>query len=128
MAILFPQLRPTARTYEAPSFAQLTPQYVNAISYPRLLGSRPGKARLILSFENIPDSEAALIVAAYLNSLTGFLPLLLPIEVVAGIDSPDLATKIQTGEHLEWYFDGPPRQSSVKAGISSVQVELAGDF
>jgi hypothetical protein len=128
MTINFPAIRPTSRNYEAPQFSQLLPQYVGVISYPRLLGSQPGKARLTLGFENIPDADAALIIASYLNSLTGFFPVALPTEIVAGIDDTQLATKIQTGEHLDWYFDGPPRQSSVKAGISTVQVVLTGDF
>lgn len=128
MTVLFPALRPTTRSYTAPEFAQLNPLFVNSIAFPRLLGSQPGKARLSLSFENIPDSDAALIIASYMNSLTGFLPLSLPTEIVSGVDNSSLATRIQTGQHLEWYFNGPPKQSSIIKGISTVQVELIGDI
>lgn len=128
MSVSFPALRPTTRSYEAPDYAQLSPQFVGTVTYPRLLGSKPGKAKLSLSFENISDDSAALIIAAWMNSLTGFLPLTLPPEIVAGIDNADLATRIQTGAHLDWYFDGPPKQSSVIKGISTVQVELSGDI
>ncbi len=106
----------------------LNPQYVNNVAYPRLLGSKPGKATLSLSFENIPDSDAALIIAAWMNSLTGFLPVALPPEIVSGIEDSALASRIQTGQHLEWFFDSPPKQTSVVKGISSIQVELIGDI
>lgn len=128
MTISFPAFRPTTRSYSAPEFSQLNPLFVNSIAYPRLLGSKPGKAKLTLSFDNIPDSDAALIIAAYMNTLTGFLPIDLPPEIVAGIDDTSLALRIQTGQHLEWYFDGPPKQSSVSSGISTVQVDLIGDI
>lgn len=128
MALFFPALRPTTRTYEAPEFALKLPEYVGAIAYPRLLGSKPGKARLKMSFENILDADAALIIAAYMNTLSGFLPITLPVEVVAGITETNLANRIQSGEHLDWYFESFPRQSSVQLGVSTVQVELIGDF
>lgn len=124
----FPALRPTTRTYTAPEYAQLDPRYAGTISYPRLLGSKPGKARLSLGFENIPDSDAALIIASWMNSLTGLFPVSLPAEVIAGIDDATLASRIRTGQHLDWFFDGPPKQNSVIRGISSVQVELIGDI
>jgi hypothetical protein len=128
MAVSFPALRPTSRTYTAPEYALLSPQYVGTVSYPRLLGSKPGKAKLSLSFENIPDGDAALIIASWMNSLTGFLPITLPTEIVAGIDDAGLASRIQTGQHLDWFFDGPPKQNSVIKGLSTVQVELVGDI
>lgn len=128
MAVSFPALRPTSRTYTAPEYALLSPQYVGTVSYPRLLGSKPGKAKLSLSFDNIPDSDAALIIASWMNSLTGFLPIALPPEVVSGVEDNDLASRIQTGQHLDWFFDGPPKQNSVIKGISTVQVELIGDI
>lgn len=128
MSVPFPAIRPTSRSYEAPEYAQLQPTYLSAIAYPRLLGSKPGKAKLQLSFDNILDNDAALIIAAFMNSLTGFLPVELPSEIVAGIEDSELAYRIRTGLHLKWYFDGPPRQSSVMKGISSVQVDLIGDI
>lgn len=128
MPVSFPALRPTSRTYTAPEYAQLNPQYVGVVSYPRLLSSKPGKATLSLTFENIPDGDAALIIASWMNSLTGFLPLALPPEIVSGIENSALATRIQTGQHLDWFFDGPPKQNSVIKGISTVQVELKGDI
>lgn len=128
MTVSFPSLRPTSRSYSAPEFPTLNPKYVDAVAYPRLVGSKPSRAALSLGYENIPDADAALIIAAYMNTLTGFLPVLLPSEVVSGIDDTDLATRIQTGQHLDWYFSGPPRQTSVIKGVSSVQVELVGDL
>lgn len=128
MAVSFPALRPTTRTYTAPEYAQLDPQYVGVVSYPRLLGSKPGRAKLSLTFENIPDSAAALIIASWMNSLTGFLPLALPPEIVSGIENANLANRMQTGQHLDWFFDGPPKQNSVIKGVSTVQVELVGDI
>lgn len=128
MTVHFPGLRPTTRSYEPPEFAQLQPEYVGSIAYPRLLASKPSKAKLSLTYENIEDSDAAKIMAAFMNSLTGFLPIALPVEITSGIEDNTLATQIKTGAHLDWYFDGPPRQSSVIAGISTVQVELSGDI
>lgn len=128
MAVSFPALRPTTRTYTAPEYALRSPQYVGTVSYPRLLSSKPGKAKLSLSFDNIPDSDAALIIASWMNSLTGFLSLDLPPEIVSGIANVDLATRIHTGQHLDWFFDGPPKQNSVIKGMSTVQVELTGDI
>lgn len=128
MTITFPALRPTSRNYGAPDFPTLNPKYVDAVAYPRLVGSKPSKASLSLNYENIPDSDAALIIAAYMNTLTGFLPISLPPEVVSGITDATLSSRIQTGQHLDWYFNGPPKQSSVIKGISNVQVEFIGDI
>lgn len=124
----FPAIRPTSRTYVAPEFASVSPLYADVVSYPRILGSKAGEARLSMSFENISDKNAALILASFINSLSGFLPVILPTTIVAGIEDVSLARRIQLGEHLQWYFAEPPRQSSVMAGISTVQVELIGDF
>lgn len=128
MTIIFPAIAPTTRSFDAAQYAELNPQYVGTISYPRLLASKPGKAKLSLSYENIADAQAASIIAVYMNTLSGYLPVALPPEVVAGIDDEALAQRIQTGLHMDWYFDSPPKQNSVKAGISTVQVELIADF
>lgn len=128
MAVQFPAIRPTTRSFEAAEFASVDPDYAGTVAYPRLLGSKPGKAKLSMTFENIADADAALIIASYLNSLSGFFPLSMPAEVVAGVSDEELAIKIKNADHMDWHFDGPPRQSSVIGGISTVQVELVADF
>lgn len=128
MAHIFPALRPTTRQYECPEYAQKRPEYVNTVAYSRLMGSKPGKAKLTLTFENILDDNAALIIGCYINSLSGFFPIDLPDEIIAGIDDEELANKIQTGEHLQWFFNSPPDQTAVMRNISTVKVELIGDI
>lgn len=128
MAVAFPSLRPTERQYTAGGYPVRRPDFFSISENPRLMGNKSFDAKLSLSFENIDDADAALIVQKYNETYGGFFPLLLPVEIVSGIEDSNLATRIRTGQHLVWRFSGPPDVTSVMIGVSSVKVELVASL
>jgi hypothetical protein len=92
------------------------------------MGDKSFDAKLQLSFTNIDDAQAAEFIQTYNASFAGFFPLTLPAETVAGIEDIDLASRIRTGQHLVWRYEGPPDVSSVIIGVSSVRVNLTASL
>lgn len=104
------------------------PDFYAVVESPRLMGDKSYDAKLSLSYTNIDDTEAVEFIETYNDSFSGFFPLNLPVETVSGIDDLDLATRIQTGQHLVWFFEGPPDITSVFIGVSSVRVNLTASL
>lgn len=124
MPIPFPTLKPSARSFTAPDYPVTSPEYARGIAYPRLRGNKPVNAQLQLSFSNITDAEAAALLESYALSCSGFYPLSIPEEIVAGIELEALKSLVYLQENLQWYFNSPPKIDAVISGISSATVEL----
>jgi hypothetical protein len=98
----------------------------------RLWGSQPSQAALSLGFSNITDATAAQFAAAHRQAKGPIIELTLSEAIYEGLGAA-LATEIQnlaTTHGLRWFFpeNDPPRITSVKPGISSVQVNLVGEL
>jgi len=131
MAVTFPDLEPTSRSFTAPRWPTSGITAQSGVTSRRLWGSRPSQAQLSLQFNNASDDDAALIIAAYHEAKGATTDLTLPDALFAGA-SEELApwlTTAATGAGIKWFFsEEPPSIESVAPGRSSVRVGLVGEL
>jgi len=127
MAVTFPSIEPTARRFTAPKWPTSGITSQSGVTTRRLWGSRPSQAQLGLTFSNVTDDNAALIVQAYNSAKGATTDLTLPAIIFNGASS-DLAGWLDTtstGAGMKWFFsEEPPTVESVAPGISTVNVQL----
>ena len=132
MATTFPSIKPTGRSFVAPSWPTKTQVSESGVITRRLWGSRPSQAKLSLTFRNINDTSTAAILSAY-NSAKGSVDsLTLPVEIFAGANAglKSWLDASATGAGLLWCFaEGTsPQVESVAPGRSTVTVELTAEL
>jgi hypothetical protein len=126
MAVSFPSITPTNRSFSAPIYPVTVYRSQSGVSVRRLWASQPSNARLSLTFSNIADADAADILTCYNNALGSVDTLSLPSTVFNGAETALSRYLSQTGTILNWRFadDTPPKVDSVVPGRSSVSLEL----
>jgi len=131
MAVTFPSIEPTSRSFNAPKWPTSGMTSQSGVTTRRLWGSRPSQAQLALTFENITDDNAALILAAYNSAKGSTINLVLPSIIFNGASS-NLANWLNTssnGAGMQWFFsEEPPSVESVAPGRSSVRVALVAEL
>lgn len=124
MVIPFPAYRPTSWELQLPNYRVITNNW-RATEAPEILGSLPEDARLRLRYENITDAEALELLLLWRATAGGHYPLnALPAFVASGINDAAMAGRILDIAPLSWVVAEMPRQRSVKAGRSAVDIEL----
>lgn len=96
----------------------------------RLWGSRPAQAQLSLTFANITDDNAALILSAYHSAKGNTTELTLPDLLFSGASTTLQSwLKLVSGNTgLKWFFtEEPPTLESVSPGRSSVRVTITAE-
>ena len=97
----------------------------------RLWGSRPSQAQLSLSFDNITDDNAALILQAYNDAKGASIDLALPSVIFNGA-SGNLISWLNTsatGAGMKWFFsEQPPAVESIAPNRSSVSLTLIAEL
>lgn len=124
MPILFPALKPSTRSFTVADYPVTLNSFARGIVYPRLRAQRPNGALLELTFSNIADADAASILEAFALSRSGFHSLILPTEIVSGINLQALKDRIKLNSYLRWHFNDPPKVDAGVPGISTVSVTL----
>jgi hypothetical protein len=129
-AVAFPALRPTSRNYSPGKYPQSEFKALNGVSTRIIYGNRRSEAELSLSFANITDTQAAAVLALY-DQVT-------PVDDWVSFTANDgaagasasLASYLREvgGSGLRWRFAEAPSVSSVKPGISTVQVSMVGQL
>jgi hypothetical protein len=132
MAVTFPSLTPTSRSFSAPSWPITKIDSQSGVSTTRLWGNIPSKAALTLSFDNISDDNAALIMQAYTSANGSLIDLTLPNTIFAGASATlkNWISVSSVSAQLKWYFsnDQPVSIESVVNGRSSVRVSLVAEI
>jgi hypothetical protein len=131
MTVTFPTLEPTARSFTAPRWPTSGITSQSGVTTRRLWGSRPSQARLNLSFDNISDDNAGLIVAAYNSAKGAITELTLPNVLFNGASAAltGWLNTTSTGAGTKWFFaEEPPTVDSVAPGRSSVRVALVAEL
>ena len=131
MAITFPNIEPTARSFTAPRWPTSGVTTQSGVTTRRLWGSRPSQAQLSLNFENISDDNAGLIVAAYNSAKGATTELTLPNVLFNGASAAltGWLNTTSTGAGMKWFFsEEPPTVESVAPGRSSVRVALVAEL
>lgn len=131
MAVAFPSVEPTSRSFTAPRWptSGLTTQ--SGVTTRRLWGSRPSQAQLQLQFSNITDDNAALIVKAYNDAKGATTDLTLPPAIFNGASTTlkGWLDTTSTGAGMLWFFtEEPPTVESVAPNRSSVRVTLVAEL
>lgn len=92
----------------------------------RLMASKPTDPVLTLTYENVSDQQAELVLASYDQSYGTFYGFDLPSAVTQGA-STNLRTYLQlTGSSLKWHYAERPVVRSQSKGLSSVEISLKG--
>jgi hypothetical protein len=131
MTVTFPTLEPTSRSFVAPRWPTSGITSQSGVTTRRLWGSRPSQAQLNLSFDNISDDNAGLIVAAYNSAKGATTELTLPNVLFNGASAAltGWLDTTSTGAGMKWFFsDEPPTVESVAPGRSSVRVVLVAEL
>ena len=131
MAVTFPTIEPTSRSFAAPKWPTSGITSQSGVTTRRLWGSRPSQAQLSLTFANITDDNAALILAAYHSAKGATTDLSLP-DIIFNGASANLTNWLNTsstGAGMKWFFsEDPPSVESIAPGRSSVRVNLTAEL
>lgn len=132
MAILFPNIAPTSRSFRPPVWPTTEKRAQAGVTSVRLWGSKPTDGSLSLGFTNIRDSLAAQIIATWNQAKGHVLPLELSPSVLKGMEQELQAACLDliSEASLTWHFtkNEPPTVDSVKRGISNVRVTLVAEL
>lgn len=120
----FPAIRPTEREFIAGGFPLIAPEFQSIVRYARLGGTAPFDQKLNFDFLNIEDATAALIMDCYEQTFSGYLPVELPDDLMAGLRNDDLARFFTGQGRVKWFFAEKPSVEAVIVGFSSVRVSL----
>jgi hypothetical protein len=127
MALVFPAIKPTARSFKQGAFPTKVYRALSGATAKRSFGNRAYGFELQLQFENVRDGIAALIFKHYSDTSGGFERFTLPDEVFAGM-SNELRGYANPTATIRWEYAGPPDVSSARGGISNVRVSLVGEL
>jgi hypothetical protein len=128
MPIQFPILKPSSLTFTPATYNVTTPQFLDIVTSPRLLASKPNSPTLSLDFRAISADKILSIFTAWESSYSGLYELVLPPEIVSSIKSVDFAGRIVSAQSTGWRFSGEPTLSNVTAGVGDVSVQLKGEL
>lgn len=118
----FPQHIPTARSFETGSWPVKTYRSQNGSEVRILYGDQETEAKLSLTYANVADAVADDFLQHYRSVKGTYLLFDLGGSTKAGWQgSPDALGKPYAAK---WRYAGPPKLSSVRPGVSTVQVDL----
>ena len=121
--INFPALKPTSRSVTQGQFAVKRFTSVSGAGRTRIYGSQPFNSLLEMSFDNIADNLALLIVNCYENARGSYDQLSIPNSVWNGMEE---GLRIRLQRDYVWRFSEQPQLSSTAPGKTSVTVKLEG--
>lgn len=127
--IAFPALIPTQRSYSPGVFPDVLFTAQNGAVTRLRYGNHRTNSELTLSFENISDYNASLILAHYVQVMGADNWAIFTASNVAAGASLDLVPWItETNSALLWKYQQAPSVSSVKLGLSTVQCQFVGEL
>lgn len=125
----FPDLVPTARQYKPGAFAEEKFVAQNGAVTRLRFGNRLFNSSLSLTFKNISDDDADLILKNYRQVMSGRYRAVFSSQNGSGGASPNLRQwfeEIPTG--LMWKYEEPPVVQSVRPGLSTVTCKFTGEL
>ena len=132
----FPDLVPSSRSYEPGVFPETQFQAQNGAVVRVRYGNQRAGSRLSLTFANITDYKASLILQNYVEVMEGDNYAQFTTDNVAagagnvvGGEETGLVPFIrETNSALKWKYASPPSVTSVKPGLSTVTCEFTGEL
>lgn len=127
--IAFPALVPSQRSYEPGSYAEEIFTARNGAVTRLRYGNQRNSSRLNLSFDNISDANAALILTNYEQvTQPGNWVNFTTANVAAGTSAQLAPWIIESNSAQHWRYSKPPSVTSVRPGLSSVSCEFVGEL
>ena len=120
----FPTLQPTGREFDAGSYPVKSFRSQSGVESRILYGSKRVDQSLSLTYDNITDSQAEQFVTHFDEVRGSYATFTLPAAVRSGWTASSSTLDVVSGG--AWRYDSAPQISSVKPGISKVQVKLIG--
>jgi hypothetical protein len=124
----FPPIKPTGRSYSPGAYPQTTFKALNGATTVVRFGNRRSDSELRLTFQNLSDANAAVLLALYEQTMVSDDWITFTAADGAAGASPELANYLREvgGSGLRWRFSDPPSVDSVVPGRSSVQCSFVG--
>ena len=127
-AVSFPALVPSSRSYAPGIFPEQQFQSQNGAVIRVRYGNQRYSSSLSLTFANITDANAALILQNFVDVMDDDNYAEFSASNVAGGASTELVPWIrETNSLLKWKYASPPSVASVKPGLSTVTCEFIGE-
>tara|TARA_B100000902_G_scaffold273844_1_gene259743 strand:- start:185 stop:613 length:429 start_codon:yes stop_codon:yes gene_type:complete len=131
-AVDFPAVKPSSRSFSPGEYPSTTFESLDGTKTHLRYGNKRVNATLTLTFSNISDADAGLILANYDDVMSDYDFVRFKDENAAiGIDGSFLKQEIrddagtgQTKLGLRWRYDGPPQVTSVYLGRSNVECKF----
>lgn len=123
----FPDLIPTSRTFESGDYPVKTFKAQNGSEVRILYGTTRTNMKLSMTFANIPDSDAELILDHYDEVQGTYQTFVVGADVKKGWNGQNAAISARDNGN-KYRYEGPPQQVQVRPGISTVTVSLIGVF
>jgi len=128
-AIAFPNLKPSARSYSPGEFASTEFKALNGAITKLRYGNRRHNSTLSLTFANISDDNAVLILDHYsLITVTGDWASFSTASAAAGASESLVPWLAESVSGLRWRYASPPNVSSVKKGLSTIECEFIANL
>jgi len=128
-AVSFPALVPSSRSYAPGVFPEQQFQSQNGAVIRVRYGNQRYSSSLSLTFANITDANAALILQNFVDVMDDDNYAEFSASNVAGGASTELVPWIrETNSLLKWKYASPPSVASVKPGLSTVTCEFIGEL
>jgi len=137
----FPSYVPTARSFKPGEFPIRTYRSQSGVVSKRIYGNKPTNYELQLTFANVDDEVARIIVGHYETAAKQMEGFLLPDEVLGGMGSklenkiPGKASDLvppgqplKDTSNITWSYASPPEVKSVFIDTSTVEVSLIGEI
>lgn len=120
----YPTLQPTSREFDPGSYPMKSFRAQSGAETRILYGSKRIDQGLVLTYENVTDSQAESFISHFDEVKGSYLTFTLPDAVRSGWAAS--STTLDTVSGASWRYDSAPKITSVKPGRSTVQVKLLG--
>ena len=128
-AVSFPALVPTSRSYTPGVFPEQQFQSQNGAVVRVRYGNQRYSSSLSLTFANITDTNASLILQNYVDVMDDDnYAEFTSSNVAAGAGDSLVPWIRETNSLLKWKYASPPSVQSVKPGLSTVTCEFTGEL
>ena len=125
----FPALVPTSRSYTPGVFPEQQFQAQNGAVVRVRYGNQRYGSSLSLTFANITDANAALILQNYVTVMgDDKYVVFTTYNVAAGVSTNLVPWIRETNSLLKWKYAKPPSVTSIKPGLSTVSCEFIGEL
>ena len=124
----FPSITPTSRNFKPGTYPQKQYRSLSGVAIKRTFGNQPYGAVLQLEYANIPDDTVVTLIDHYRSRTAANRRFQLSSNVTAGMSSTLASRANASIDNLRWEYAEPPEISSVRPGINTVRINLAGEI